>query len=125
MLGYTDESYTTAVDNGSYNNFINDSAGYGICQWTFKTRKQGLLGRAKSNSVSIGDMGNQVSFLFQELQTGYSSLYNSIMSGNESASSIGATFCHSFENPSNHIQCDTTRANNANAYYTYVASGCK
>mgnify|MGYP002517749522 FL=1 len=124
-LGYTDESYTTAVDNGSYNNFINDSAGYGICQWTFKTRKQGLLGMAKSNSVSIGDMGNQVSFLFQELQTGYSGLYNSIMSGNESASDIGATFCHSFENPKNHTQCDTTRANNANAYYTYVASGCK
>lgn len=124
-LGYTDQSYTAAVDNGSYKDFVNDSAGFGICQWTYKTRKQGLLGRAKSNNVSIGDMGNQVSFLFQELQVGYSGLYNSIMSGNDNASNISATFCHSFENPSNHTQCDTTRANNANAYYSYVSNGCK
>ncbi len=123
-LGYTDQSYTSAVDNGSYNNFMNDSAGYGICQWTYKTRKQGLLGRAKSNNVSIGDMGNQVSFLLQELQVGYSGLYNSIMSGNDSASSIGATFCHSFENPREHNQCDNERANNASAYYSYVINGC-
>lgn len=123
-LGYNDQSYTSAVDNGSYTNFTNDSAGYGICQWTYKTRKQGLLGRAKSNNVSIGDMGNQVSFLFQELQVGYSGLYNSIMSGNDSANSIGATFCHSFENPSDHNQCDNERANNANAYYSYVINGC-
>ena len=124
-LGYTDQSYTAAVDNGSYKDFVNDSAGFGICQWTYKTRKQGLLGRAKSNNVSIGDMGNQVSFLFQELQVGYSGLYNSIMSGNDNASNISATFCHSFENPSDHTQCDTTRANNANAYYSYVSNGCK
>lgn len=123
-LGYTDQSYTAAVDNGTYNNFVNDSAGYGICQWTYHTRKQGLFGKAKSNNVSIGDMGNQVSFLLQELQVGYSSLYNSIMSGNDSASSIGATFCNSFENPYDHTQCETTRANNATAYYTYVSNGC-
>ena len=123
-LGYNDESYTAAVDNGTYTNFVYDSAGYGICQWTYHSRKQALLSRAKSNNVSIGDLGNQVSFLFQELQVGYSSLYNSIMSGNDSASNIAATFCHSFENPYEHTQCDTTRANNANAYYTYVNNGC-
>ena len=29
-LGYTDDSYTVAVDNGSYGNFVKDSAGYGL-----------------------------------------------------------------------------------------------
>lgn len=39
-LGYTDASYTAAVDNGSYTNFTKDSAGYGLAQWTYWLRKQ-------------------------------------------------------------------------------------
>lgn len=34
-LGYTDETYTTAVDNGTYTNFVRDKAGYGLYQWTY------------------------------------------------------------------------------------------
>ena len=124
ILGYNDQSYTTAVDNGSYNNFANDSAGYGLCQWTYSTRKAALLNSAKSNGVSIGDVGNQISFLFRELKNGYSGLYNAIMSGSESVDSIASNFCHNFENPANHTQCDTTRVSYARSYYSYVANGC-
>ena len=52
-LGYTDDSYTEAVDNGAYHNFINDSAGYGLAQWTFWSRKRGLYEYAKSVGKSI------------------------------------------------------------------------
>ena len=38
-LGYNDESYTRAVDNGTYTNFIKDAVGYGLAQWTYWTRK--------------------------------------------------------------------------------------
>jgi len=31
-LGMTDEKYTAMVDNGSYTNFVHDSAGYGLAQ---------------------------------------------------------------------------------------------
>lgn len=124
ILGYNDQSYTTAVDNGSYNNFVNDSAGYGLCQWTYYTRKAALLNSAKSNGVSIGDVGNQISFLFRELKNGYSGLYNAIMSGSESVDSIASNFCHNFENPANHTQCDTTRVSYARSYYSYVANEC-
>ena len=34
-LGMTDSQYTSAVDNGTYKNFVKDSAGYGLAQWTF------------------------------------------------------------------------------------------
>ena len=34
-LGYSDASYTAAVDNGFYSDFVHDSAGYGLAQWTF------------------------------------------------------------------------------------------
>ena len=62
-LGYSDSAYTTAVDNGTYTNFIKDSAGYGLAQWTFWSRKQNLLNYAKSKGVSIGDLNMQLEFL--------------------------------------------------------------
>ena len=42
-LGMTDEQYTNAVNNNSYTNFIKDSQGYGLAQWTYWNRKQNLL----------------------------------------------------------------------------------
>ena len=47
-LGYNDDSYTAAVDNGTYTNFGNDSAGYGLVQFTYSGYKKGLLEYAKS-----------------------------------------------------------------------------
>lgn len=51
-LGYTDDSYTAAVDNGTYTNFVKDSAGYGLVQWTYWSLKQDLLNYVKSKNVS-------------------------------------------------------------------------
>lgn len=39
-LGLTDAEYTAAVDSGSYSNFVRDSAGYGLAQWTYWSRKE-------------------------------------------------------------------------------------
>ena len=38
-LGFTDTAYTAAVDSGAYSNFVHDSAGYGLAQWTYWSRK--------------------------------------------------------------------------------------
>ena len=81
-LGYSDSAYTTAVDNGTYTNFVKDSAGYGLAQWTFWSRKQNLLNYAKSKGVSIGDLNMQLEFLMQELNTGYKSLLNTLKTTN-------------------------------------------
>lgn len=72
-LGFSDESYTNAVDNGSYTNFVHDSAGYGLAQWTYYSRKQNLLDYAKSVGKSIGDLEMQLQFLVKEL-SGYSGM---------------------------------------------------
>lgn len=66
-LGYTDESYTAAVDSGKYKNFSTDKAGYGLCQWTYHTRKETLLRHCKGRS--IGDWEAQVSFMVAELSS--------------------------------------------------------
>lgn len=75
-LGYTDDSYTEAVDSGNYDNFVRDSAGYGLAQWTFWSRKEALLTYAKVNKASIGDLETQLSFLYKELSESYTSVLN-------------------------------------------------
>jgi hypothetical protein len=75
-LGYTDDSYTKAVDSGKYKNFVKDKAGYGLCQWTYWSRKEKLLNFAKEKNKSIGDLQTQLDFLFVELNAGYGSLLN-------------------------------------------------
>lgn len=69
-LGMTDDEYTNAVDNGDYSaiDFINDSAGYGLAQWTFWSRKEGLLNLAKAYGTSVGDLTTQLDYLWSEIQ---------------------------------------------------------
>ena len=75
-LGYSDESYTSAVDSGNYSRdkFIHDSAGYGLAQWTYWDRKQNLYDFVKGSGASIGDLGAQLAFLDKELSEKYSML---------------------------------------------------
>ena len=53
-LGLTDAAYTAAVDAGTYTNFAGDGAGYGLAQWTYKTRKAALLAPTPSCSSLSG-----------------------------------------------------------------------
>ena len=68
-LGLNDDQYTAAVDNGTYTNFVRDSAGYGLAQWTYWTRKQNLLARAKAAGTSIADLNTQLNYLYEELSS--------------------------------------------------------
>lgn len=70
-LGYTDATYTAAVDSGKYQAFAYDSAGYGLVQWTFCSRKAELLDYAMSCRKSIGDLEMQLDFLVKELRESY------------------------------------------------------
>lgn len=78
-LGFTDASYTLAVDNGSYKNFTADAAGYGLCQWTYGPRKQALYDFARKKAKSIGDIDMQLEFLYKELSESYKGVLNGIM----------------------------------------------
>lgn len=77
-LGYTDETYTAAVDSGAYTNFVRDSAGYGLAQWTYWSRKEGLLNFAKAAKASIGDLEMQLGYLWKELTEKYGTLLNTL-----------------------------------------------
>ena len=99
-LGMTDDEYTNAVDNGTYTNFIRDSQGFGICQWTYWSRKQNLLNYAKACGCSIGDLEMQLNFLVHELQTSYKTVWNKLLSSTSvrQASDVVLT---EFEKPAN------------------------
>ena len=75
-LGMADAEYTEMVDRGTYANFGNDRAGYGLAQWTYPSRKTALLAYAKAAGKSIGDLEMQLGFLMQELSTGYKTVLN-------------------------------------------------
>lgn len=77
-LGYTDAGYTAAVDNGSYKNFVHDSAGYGLAQWTYWSRKQAMLAYHREKGVSIGDLITQAEFLYKELSESYKSVLSTL-----------------------------------------------
>jgi hypothetical protein len=100
-LGYSDESYTAAVDNGSYTNFVHDSAGYGLVQWTYWSLKEALLNHARSKNKSIGDLDMQVTFLCQQLSSSYKSVWNTCCNA-KSVKEASDKVLHGFERPYGH-----------------------
>lgn len=121
-LGKTDAEYTAAVDNGSYGNFVKDSAGYGLAQWTYWSRKQALLNHAKQAGVSIADLNMQLGFLWEELQG-----YTAVMDALKKAGSVRAAsdaVLTGYEKPAD--QSETVkkkRAEYGEGYYKKYAVG--
>lgn len=97
-LGYTDESYTLAVDAGTYDNFVRDSAGYGLAQWTYWSRKQNMLDCASKQKKSIGDLEMQLAFLFEELSKSYPTVLAKLKSA-RSVKSASDTVLTEYERP--------------------------
>ena len=97
-LGYTDESYTKAVDNGTYVNFVKDCAGYGLAQWTYWTRKQALLSYAKVCGKSIGDLDMQLDFLLKELSESYPAVLKNLKTTDNVTTASDCVMCQ-YERP--------------------------
>ena len=116
-LGYTDADYTAAVDNGIYKNFVKDSAGYGLAQWTYWSRKQNLLSFAKSQSKSIGDLEMQLDFLYKELCEGYKTVL-SVLKNAKSVLEASNIVLLQFERPANQSESvQAKRASYGQKYY--------
>ena len=98
MTKLSDAEYTAGVDNGTYTNFVRDAVGYGLCQWTYWSRKQALYDFAKQKGVSIGDEAMQVEFAIQEIKTGYPGLWNFLCT-TESVQDAASRVCTEYERP--------------------------
>lgn len=109
-LGMADAEYTERVDSGSYTNFVRDSAGYGLCQWTYWSRKEALLAYAKATGKSIGDLDMQLGFLMKELSSGYKAVLN-ILKTTTSVRAASDAVLLQFERPAD--QSETAKARRA------------
>ena len=122
-LGYTDETYTAAVDCGKYTNFAKDAAGYGLAQWTYHTRKAALLAYARSMGKSVGDLETQLGFLMKELTGNYAGVLSEL----KKASSVLAasnTVLMKFERPADQSESvQKKRAGYGQTYFDKFAVG--
>lgn len=122
-LGMTDTQYTDAVDNGSYTNFVKDSAGYGLCQWTYWSRKQALKNYADSKNASIGNRQMQLEFLMKELTENYPAVLTTLKSA-KSVLAASNTVLLNFERPANQsTTVQNKRASYGQVYYDNYAAG--
>ena len=99
-LGYTDATYTAAVDSGAYTNFVKDGAGYGLAQWTYHTRKAALLAFAKAAGKSVGDLETQLAFLVHELESSFSAVLSVLKTAKTIEAASNAVLLK-FERPAN------------------------
>lgn len=120
-LGYKDTEYVSAVDSGKYTNFVKDSAGFGLAQWTYWSRKQALLEYAQKTKKSIGDLGMQLEFLWSELQ-GYTKVMNTLKSATSVQTASDAVLT-GYERPADQgAAVKTKRASYGQKYYDKYAS---
>lgn len=120
-LGLTDAEYTAAVDSGSYTNFVRDSAGYGLAQWTYWSRKEAMLNYAQKTGESIGDLMMQLDFMYQELKD-YAAVFQVLRTAKtvKEASDIVLTKYERPADQSNSVK--TKRASYGQTYYDAYAT---
>ena len=126
-FGYTDESYTAAVDNGTYTNFARDSAGYGLVQWTFWAIKQDLYDYAKSKKTSIGDVKMQLECMCKQISgervsSEWKKSVWEVLLNAKSVSEASTAFLLNYERPANMgNSIIRLRASYAQTYYDRYA----
>ncbi len=121
-LGMTDAAYAAAVDKGTYTNFVHDSAGWGLCQWTYWSRKKALLEFAHAAGKSIGDLGMQLDFLWKELSESYPGVLASLRSAGSVLEASNSVLLN-FERPANQSESvQKKRAEYGQRYYDRFAN---
>ena len=121
-LGMSSQAYTIAVDSGDYDQakFSHDSAGYGIAQWTYWSRKEKLYMYAKEQNKSIGDMAMQLNFMWSEIQS-YKAVVLALKTG-KSIREISDVICKKYLKPANQGEYYlNNRATRGQAFYTKYA----
>lgn len=122
-LGFTDDTYVQAIDNGTYtkDQFVYDKCGFGLSQTTFWSRKKALYEYAKSHNKSIGDLTMQLEFLYQELSTSYKSVLSTLKNATSILEASNVVL-FKFENPADQsVKVQNYRASLGQKFYDKYA----
>lgn len=78
---------------------VDGNTGYGLCQWTYDARQQGLADFAKSYNKKSSDLVVQLDYMMKEVQQGYTSCLPSGLNACKTPEDAAAKWCNEFENP--------------------------
>lgn len=109
MTTLADDVYTAAADRGMID-FVHDSVGYGLCQWTYWSRKQELLLFASASGVSVGDEDMQVQFCVKELREDFPGVW-AVLTSSHDLYECARIVCLQYERPA---------VNNVDARYRFA-----
>lgn len=112
MTTLTDDEYTYQADSFAVSQakFIHDGIGYGLCQWTYWSRKKALVEYAHDIGKSVGDEEVQIDFCVGELKASYANLW-SFLCTTEDTYEATSRICTEYERPA---------VNNINARYGFA-----
>lgn len=115
-----DADYTRAVDTGTISRyqFKVDAFGYGLCQWTYPSRKADLYDYARSQNVSVGDEKMQCDFCLFELQRDYANLYQYLCTTDDLPEAT-KLICAEYERPA--VNNFAVRINAAQKFFNQFA----
>lgn len=123
----TSQLYTKEVDEGTITKeeFLSPRQytkkshqyGYGLAQWTTRSRKERLWSYTKAKGKSISDIEGQIECLVYELKNLFPSVWN-IVSVTKSVNDASDIVLTKFEAPANANSLKTTRRGYSNQYYT-------
>ncbi len=77
VTGTSDKDYTERADAGVID-FARDARAYGLVQWCYHTRKEGLLAYAKNTGRSVGHLQMQLEYLVKEMSESYKSVWKAV-----------------------------------------------
>ena len=121
--GFTkSKDYADRVDNGvlSVDAASSDGLGWGLAQWTYKTRKARCLVYCLSRSVSIGNCEAQVDFMLDEFRSDYNDLFRYLCKTDNLYEAVSRV-CREFERPAvNNIDARYKFAQNLREQLTIV-----
>lgn len=118
--GVTDQGYTDSVDNGTYSTFATDGEGYGLPMWTVADNKGPLLESARRSNKSVGDLGLQLDFLWNDLNTKYKSSLMDPIRQSDSLEDIAVKFMQTYEKPAGY-KTDAKKNERINAAKTVLS----
>lgn len=124
--GLTDAEYTRRADagekiHGDYY-FTHDAAGYGIVQWTYWSRKKGLLDFAKAVGKSVGDLDVQIAYMLKELSGYYTAAWKVLTATGSIAEAVKICVT-AYEKPANQADAISRRTAYANAWAKLIPDG--
>lgn len=124
--GLTDAEYTRRADagekiHGDYY-FTHDAAGYGIVQWTYWSRKKGLLDFSKAVGKSVGDLDVQIAYMLKELSGYYTAAWQ-VLTATDSIYEAVKICVTAYEKPANQADAISRRTAYANAWAKLIPDG--